>query len=196
MTGRGLRQLPALARQSCGTHMTGCVNGSCHEYKWVVAQTWQGTGWRRLKGSPKLQINFHKRAIKYRSLLRKMTNKDKGSYESSPPCRAFWWTMTYKHKASYDSMPPCIWVWYHVEKQSLVSCRKQSQLSTWKTKSAFHLGLISWGKQSLEKMPLSAGHTVSIRHPIYVGLISCGKLSLVSVFHIYWESDWPRVAGG
>jgi len=44
------------------------------------------TGWRRLIGSPKLQIIFHKRATKYRSLLQKMTYKDKGSYESSPPC--------------------------------------------------------------------------------------------------------------
>jgi len=44
------------------------------------------TGWRRLIGSPKLQIIFHKRATKYRSLLRKMTHKDEGSYESSPPC--------------------------------------------------------------------------------------------------------------
>jgi len=44
------------------------------------------TGWQRLKGSPKLQIIFLKRVIKYRSLLRKMTHKDKGSYESSPPC--------------------------------------------------------------------------------------------------------------
>jgi len=46
------------------------------------------TGWRRLIGSPKLQIIFHKRAIKYRSLLRKTTYKDKGFYESSPPCIA------------------------------------------------------------------------------------------------------------
>ena len=45
------------------------------------------TGWRRLIGSPKLHIIFHKRATKYRSLLRKMTYKDKGSYHSSPPCR-------------------------------------------------------------------------------------------------------------
>ena len=44
------------------------------------------TGWRRFIGSPKLQIICHKRATKYRSLLRKMTYKDKGSYESSPPC--------------------------------------------------------------------------------------------------------------
>jgi len=43
-------------------------------------------GWRRLIGSPKLQIIFHKRANKYMSLLRKMTCKDKASYESSPPC--------------------------------------------------------------------------------------------------------------
>ena len=44
------------------------------------------TGWRRLIGSPKLQIIFHKRATKHRALLRKMSYKDKGSYESSPPC--------------------------------------------------------------------------------------------------------------
>jgi len=44
------------------------------------------TGWRRLIGSPKLQIIFHKRATKYKSLLQKITYKDKGSYESSPPC--------------------------------------------------------------------------------------------------------------
>mmetsp|Transcript_2395 Transcript_2395/g.3367 ORF Transcript_2395/g.3367 Transcript_2395/m.3367 type:complete len:99 (-) Transcript_2395:4157-4453(-) len=41
---------------------------------------------RRLIGSPKLQIIFHKRATTYRSLLREMTYKDKGSSESSPPC--------------------------------------------------------------------------------------------------------------
>jgi len=39
----------------------------------------RGTGWRRLIGSPKLQIIFHKRATKYTSLLQKMTYKDKGS---------------------------------------------------------------------------------------------------------------------
>jgi len=44
------------------------------------------TGWQRLIGSPELQIIFHKRAIKDRSLLRKMTYQDKVSYESSPPC--------------------------------------------------------------------------------------------------------------
>jgi len=48
------------------------------------------TGWRRLIGFPKLQIIFHKRDTKYRSLLRKMTYKDKGSYESSPPCMNVW----------------------------------------------------------------------------------------------------------
>ena len=64
--------------------------------EWVMSHTWMrwgvishifGTGWRRrLIGSPKLQIIFHKRATKYRALLLKMTCKDKGSYESSPPC--------------------------------------------------------------------------------------------------------------
>ena len=44
------------------------------------------TWWRRLIGSQKLQMILHRRATKYRSLLQKMTCKDKGSYESSPPC--------------------------------------------------------------------------------------------------------------
>jgi len=44
------------------------------------------TGWPRLIGSPKLHIIFHKWATKYRALLLKMTYKDKGSYESWPPC--------------------------------------------------------------------------------------------------------------
>ena len=43
----------------------------------------------RVAKTHKLQIIFHKRATKYRSLLRKMTYKDKGSYESSPPCSSF-----------------------------------------------------------------------------------------------------------
>jgi len=47
------------------------------------------TGWRRLIGSPKSQIIFDKRATKYTSRWRKMTCKDKGSYESSPPCTTF-----------------------------------------------------------------------------------------------------------
>jgi len=55
--------------------------------RWMCNRS-TGTGWRRLIGYPKLQIIFQKRATKYRSLLRKMTYKDKGSYESSPPFTA------------------------------------------------------------------------------------------------------------
>ena len=47
------------------------------------------TEWRRLIGSPKLQIIFHQRATKHRALLLKMTYKDKGSYESLPPCSSW-----------------------------------------------------------------------------------------------------------
>ena len=57
----------------------------CRSGRRVKVTEYVATGWRRLIGSPKLQIIFHKRAIEYRSLLRKMTCKDKGSYESSPP---------------------------------------------------------------------------------------------------------------
>ena len=64
----------------CPLCVGGCVDMS------NVNEALTCTGWRRLIGSPKLQIIFHKRATKYRALLRKMTYKDKGSYESSPPC--------------------------------------------------------------------------------------------------------------
>jgi len=67
---------------------TCCLHFLCHD---SFISTTCVTGWRRLIGSPKLQIIFHKRATQYKSLLRKMTYKDKGSYESSPPCIPVWW---------------------------------------------------------------------------------------------------------
>ena len=75
----------------CSTYICICV----YIYAYVIwVLVWKHihickyihTGWRRLIGSPKLQIIFHKRATEFRSLLRKTTYKDKGSYESSPPC--------------------------------------------------------------------------------------------------------------
>jgi len=57
---------------------------------------------------PKLQIIFHKRATKYRALLRKMTYKDKGSYESSPPC-----TCLYMHiNISICVYNICVYIWH------------------------------------------------------------------------------------
>jgi len=67
------------------------------------------TGWRRLIGSPKLEIIFHKRATKYRSLLQKMTYKDKGSYESSPPCIH---TELCVHIHVYKSA--CMYIYIHI----------------------------------------------------------------------------------
>jgi len=43
-------------------------------------------GWRRLKWWLKLQVIFRKRATNHRALLRKMTCKDKASYDPTPPC--------------------------------------------------------------------------------------------------------------
>jgi len=62
------------------------VCNKCRIPLYGINGVYHNTGWRRLIGSPKLQIIFHKRATNYRALLRKMTYKDKGSYESSPPC--------------------------------------------------------------------------------------------------------------
>jgi len=46
------------------------------------------TGWRRCIGCLELQISFRKRATNFRALLRKITSKDKASYDSTPPCTA------------------------------------------------------------------------------------------------------------
>ena len=72
---------PAQSSRPLTQMHTQCVHKYVHICMNIIH-----TGWRRLIGSPKLQIIFHKRATKYRSLLRKITYKDKGSYESSPPC--------------------------------------------------------------------------------------------------------------
>ena len=60
-------------------------------YIYIYIHIDANTEWRRHIGSPKLQIIFHKRATKYPSLLQKMTYKDMGSYESSPPCMYIWY---------------------------------------------------------------------------------------------------------
>ena len=77
---------------SCATtHSYVCHTSSTCLHNLFIRVPWHqvsaaNTGWRRLIGSPELQIIFHKRATKYRSLLQKMTYKDKGSYGCWPPC--------------------------------------------------------------------------------------------------------------
>jgi len=62
-------------RADCKTYC--CVLGALHHHLGLHTAT--------LIGSPKFRIIFHKRATKYRSLLREMIYKDKASYESSRP---------------------------------------------------------------------------------------------------------------
>ena len=85
----------------------------------VLATMWVSryidTGWRRLIGSPRLQIIFHKRATKYRSLLRKITNKDKGSYESSPPCVYMYTFTLYLYIYIHVHIYTYIYVNVHIE---------------------------------------------------------------------------------
>jgi len=77
--------LSPMTHFECVTNLRSCVIQMPH-LEFVTNLRLFIIGWRRLIGSPELQIIFHKRATKYRSLLRKMTYTDKGSYESSPPC--------------------------------------------------------------------------------------------------------------
>ena len=83
-----------------------------------------GTGWRRLIASPKLQIVFHERATKCRSLLRKMTYKDKGSYESSPPCT----TVTKWHNSEFVTSVTYYVFLFFSENTFGHKCHKSSQM--------------------------------------------------------------------
>ena len=58
-----------------------------HVFVRVYVHKKMRTGWRRLVGSPKLQIIFHKRATKYRALLRKMTIKIRDPMSLRHPVR-------------------------------------------------------------------------------------------------------------
>jgi len=55
-------------------------------YKMIGDLSVESTGWQRCIGCLKLQVSFRKRAVNYMALLQSMTNKDKASYASSPPC--------------------------------------------------------------------------------------------------------------
>ena len=128
----------------------------------LVKRPHKDTGWRRLIESPKLQIIFHKRATKYRSLSRKITQKHKGSYEFSPPCnttfhqciciqggnfhkratkcRSLLWKMTQKRKGSYEFSPSCI-----VQMQYMNTGRQRS------------IGCLISGRSFFAKEPLIIG---------------------------------------
>jgi len=90
------------------THSQIHIRLHLHAYTYIQISV---KGWRRLIGSPKLRIIFHKRAIKYRSLLRKMTYKDKESYESSPPCmtRVLWKSRRHTYTYTYVYTYTCIY---------------------------------------------------------------------------------------
>ena len=83
------------------------------------------TGWRSLIGSPKLQVIFHKRVTKYRSLLQKMTYKDKRSYESSPPF--MWHLAPAKHIEFVCAYEVCIYV--HIMTHAYAIYRSTRQFS-------------------------------------------------------------------
>jgi len=54
----------------------------------------RGTGWRRITGCLKSQVIIHQRATNYRALLRKMTYKNKVSYDSMQLCRGVYLFLT------------------------------------------------------------------------------------------------------
>ena len=56
-----------------------------HEHRQTPRIVEPSTGWRRPIGRQKLQVIIRKRATNFRAFLRKMTYKDKASYNSTPP---------------------------------------------------------------------------------------------------------------
>jgi len=78
-----LIQNSALSKQHICTHFEMYI------YVYIL----RDTGWRRLLGSPKLQIIFHKRATKYSSLLRRMTYKERDPMSLRHPVYIYMYTL-------------------------------------------------------------------------------------------------------
>jgi len=59
-----------------------------------------GTMWRRCKGCLKLHVISRKKSTNYRALSRKMTYKEKASYDSTPPCSGLTFANVYPNAAA------------------------------------------------------------------------------------------------
>jgi len=112
---------PCNTLQHTATH---CTTNPCNTVQHTARQT-PATGWRRLIGSPKLQVIFRKRATNNRALLWKLTYEDKGSYESSPPCKG---TQYIRQVLSASIAPTSIFkLWVNwLSCGSCGSCHRQS----------------------------------------------------------------------
>ena len=66
------------------SHLFVCGGGRVNIHEFYLL--FQDTGCRKYTGCLKLQVSFRQKATNYRPLLRKLNNKDKVSYASSPPC--------------------------------------------------------------------------------------------------------------
>jgi len=152
-------------------------------YTYTQEHIYVYTGWRRLIGSPKLQIIFHKRATKYRSLLRKMTYEDKASYESSPPCVYIYihtlnvykciLSCTLTHTHTHTS---CLW--WLINVTSSASSAKNSKGTFWACgsdspcRTRFKSGSLqaknTWGRISVRIMNVHKCMSIYIRIYIHI----------------------------
>jgi len=62
----------------------GAFENVCAEWRSRLIDILKGTGWRRPIGCHKLLVIFRKRATNYRALLRKVTDENRASYDSTP----------------------------------------------------------------------------------------------------------------
>ena len=159
-------------------YMYACINTNVHTYQCVYIHT----GWRRLIGSPKLQINFHKRASKYRALLLKMTYKDKGSYESSPPCIIRIYIYTYIHIHIYTYIHIYIYTHIHIFVMCSESSKQQSCDPSPKARS--RVGCLV----RILKSQLATRRTM--RKELCCGLLRISQKSARCYLHCFVLSKW------
>ena len=100
----------------------------------VQVNTYKTTaGWRRCIGCLELQVSFCKRATNHRALLRKMTSKDKASYDSSPPCIVLTCL-----KTSLDRQRADFWEFSADKRKELVTQAEYEFLKIWLTTKDSH----------------------------------------------------------
>ena len=153
------------------------------------------TGQQRCTGCLNLQISFRKRATNCRALLRKMTSKDKASYDSTPPgtpmgfchpvARAHTCTHAHTHTHTLTRRDSVISadIWNkHIQggedPQDALSCRLFS------AKEPLSIGLFCW------KWPVKIRHPRGLRNPVYTIECILSWVSSLLTLYLKWLWNW------
>jgi len=141
-------------------------------------------GWRRPIGCLKLQVTIRERATNYRALFRKMTYKDKASYDFTPPCigcrcfcreRGVWECVKTPSNTICVSCRMCKWVMAHIWMSHVT-----------RTNASWHTCEWVMAHKRLNRIRCVCHPYLCMRHDTHIVISSC--IEYESVTHMEYES--------